>query len=108
MKTGTNWARVTTATTHTSFPITFGCIEEFFGVEKSKLQNECVRAPKKAKEGRNLDWQVNGCGQSENCCVTLSYFYGWGIQRQKERKQSIELLELKANNLQMLGLVLNN
>ena len=99
-QTGTNWPRVTTRTTHTSFPITLGSIKDSFKLEKPKLRNECVSAPKKAKGGRNLNF--NGCGQLENCCVILSYFYGWGILRRQERKQSIELPELKVDNLQML------
>ena len=99
-KIGTNWPRVTTTATHTSFPITFGSIEAFFELEKPKVWNECVKAPKKAKGGRNL--KVNGCGQLENCCVILSYFSGWGILRRQERKHSIELQELKVNKLQML------
>ena len=41
----------------------------FLSWRKNKLRNECVRAPKKAKGGRNLNWQVNRCGQLENSCV---------------------------------------
>ena len=46
--------------THTSFPITFGSIKDFFEKDKPKLQNECVRAPKTADGGRNLIGRVMG------------------------------------------------
>ena len=55
--------------THTSFPITFESIEDFFELEKQKLRNVCVKAPTKAKRERNLNWQVYGCGQLENCTL---------------------------------------
>ena len=55
--------------THTSFPITFESIEDFFELEKQKLRNVYVKAPTKAKRERNLNWQVYGCDQLENCTL---------------------------------------
>ena len=61
--------------THTSFPITFESIEDFFEPEKQKLQNVCVKATKKAKRERNLNWQVYGSGQLDNCTLIGVLFY---------------------------------
>ena len=61
--------------THTSFPITFESIEDFFELEKQKLRNVCVKAPTKAKRERNLNWQVYGCGQLENCTLIGVLFH---------------------------------
>ena len=61
--------------THTSFPVTFESIEDFFEPEKQKLRNVCVKATKKAKQERNLNWQVCGSGQLDDCILIGVLFY---------------------------------
>ena len=61
--------------THTSFPITFESTEDFFELEKQKLRNVCVKATRKAKRERNLNWQVYGSGQLDNCTLIGVLFY---------------------------------
>ena len=46
------------------------------------MRNECVKAPKKAEGGRNVNWLVSGCGQLENtwryimkCLVIFAFFF---------------------------------
>ena len=39
------------------------------------MRNVRVKAPTKAKRERNLNWQVYGCGQSENCILIGVLFY---------------------------------